>query len=156
MGLPPWIEGRLDQYLQCLCIVMYVSSTKKPLKYSGAPTPPEVFRDVFAPNFEVNETAGMVRTQIYLTRAEHGFISTEAARRGETMAAVIRGCIDDKMRVPDTAWTANPMLEPTPSDAGPVLPEDAAINHDHYLYGTPKKYLKKRGKWVLAEPEAGR
>ena len=89
-------------------------------------------------------------------RAEHGFISTEAARRGETMAAVIRGCIDDKMRVPDTAWTANPMLEPTPSDAGPVLPEDAAINHDHYLYGTPKKYLKKRGKWVLAEPEAGR
>ncbi len=132
------------------------SSMKKPLKYSSAPTPPAVLRDVFAPNLEINETQGMVRTQIYLTRAEHGFIATEAARRGETMAAVIRGCIDDKMRVPDTAWMANPMLEPTPSDTGQVLPEDAAINHDHYLYGTPKKYLKKRGKWVLAEPEAGR
>ena len=70
------------------------------------------------------------------------------------MAAVIRGCIDDKMRVPDTAWAANPMLEPTPADAGLELPEDAAINHDHYLYGTAKKYLKKRGKWVLAESEA--
>ena len=96
----------------------------------------------------------MVRTQIYLTRTEHGFIEAEAARRGETMAAVIRGCIDDKMRVPDTAWAANPMLEPTPSDAGLELPEDAAINHDHYLYGTAKKYIKKRGKWVLAESEA--
>lgn len=129
---------------------------KKPLKYSSAPKPPDVLRDLPALTRGLNESVGMVRTQIYLTRTEHGFIEAEAARRGETMAAVIRGCIDDKMRVPDTAWTANPMLEPTPSDAGPVLPEDAAINHDHYLYGTPKKYLKKRGKWVLAEPEAGR
>jgi hypothetical protein len=135
---------------------MYVSSMKKPLKYSSAPKPPDVLRDLPALTRGLNESVGMVRTQIYLTRTEHGFIEAEAARRGETMAAVIRGCIDDKMRVPDTAWTANPMLEPTPSDAGPVLPEDAAINHDHYLYGTPKKYLKKRGKWVLAEPEAGR
>ena len=129
---------------------------KKPLKYSSAPKPPDVLRDLPALTRGLNESVGMVRTQIYLTRTEHGFIEAEAARRGETMAAVIRGCIDDKMRVPDTAWAANPMLEPTPSDAGLKLPEDAAINHDHYLYGTPKKYLKKRGKWVLAEPEAGR
>jgi hypothetical protein len=94
---------------------MYVSSMKKPLKYSSAPTPPEVLRDVFAPNSEVNETSGMVRTQIYLTRAEHGFIATEAARRGETMAAVIRGCIDDKMRVPDTAWTISARPSPLTS-----------------------------------------
>lgn len=127
---------------------------KKPLKYSSAPKPPDVLRDLPALSRGLNESMGMVRTQIYLTRTEHGFIEAEAARRGETMAAVIRGCIDDKMRVPDTAWAANPMLEPTPSDAGLELPEDAAINHDHYLYGTAKKYLKKRGKWVLAESEA--
>ena len=127
---------------------------KKPLKYSSAPKPPDVLRDLPALSRGINESVGMVRTQIYLTRTEHGFIEAEAARRGETMAAVIRGCIDDKMRVPDTAWAANPMLEPTPSDAGLELPEDAAINHDHYLYGTAKKYLKKRGKWVLAESEA--
>jgi hypothetical protein len=126
----------------------------KPLKYSSAPKPPDVLRDLPALSRGLNESVGMVRTQIYLTRTEHGFIEAEAARRGETMAAVIRGCIDDKMRVPDTAWAANPMLEPTPSDAGLELPEDAAINHDHYLYGTAKKYLKKRGKWVLAESEA--
>lgn len=127
---------------------------KKSLKYSSAPKPPDVLRDLPALTRGLNESVGMVRTQIYLTRTEHGFIEAEAARRGETMAAVIRGCIDDKMRVPDTAWAANPMLEPTPSDAGLELPEDAAINHDHYLYGTAKKYLKKRGKWVLAESEA--
>ena len=127
---------------------------KKPLKYSSAPKPPDVLRDLPALSRGLNESVGMVRTQIYLTRTEHGFIEAEAARRGETMAAVIRGCIDDKMRVPDTAWAANPMLEPTPSDAGLELPEDAAINHDHYLYGTATKYLKKRGKWVLAESEA--
>jgi hypothetical protein len=127
---------------------------KKPLKYSSAPKPPDVLRDLPALTRGLNESVGMVRTQIYLTRTEHGFIEAEAARRGETMAAVIRGCIDDKMRVPDTAWAANPMLEPTPSDAGLELPEDAAINHDHYLYGTAKKYLKKRGKWVLVESEA--
>jgi hypothetical protein len=127
---------------------------KKPLKYSSAPKPPDVLRDLPALTRGLNESVGMVRTQIYLTRTEHGFIEAEAARRGETMAAVIRGCIDDKMRVPDTAWAANPMLEPTPSDAGLELPEDAAINHDHYLYGTAKKYRKKRGKWVLAESEA--
>jgi hypothetical protein len=127
---------------------------KKPLKYSSAPKPPDVLRDLPALTRGLNESVGMVRTQIYLTRTEHGFIEAEAARRGETMAAVIRGCIDDKMQVPDTAWAANPMLEPTPSDAGLELPEDAAINHDHYLYGTAKKYLKKRGKWVLAESEA--
>lgn len=133
---------------------MYMSLMKKPLKYSSAPKPPDVLRDLPALTRGLNESVGMVRTQIYLTRTEHGFIEAEAARRGETMAAVIRGCIDDKMRVPDTAWAANPMLEPTPPEAGLELPEDAAINHDHYLYGTAKKYLKKRGKWVLAESEA--
>ena len=96
----------------------------------------------------------MVRTQIYLTRAEHGFLLSESARRGEPMAAVIRGFIDDKMRMPESAWAINPMLEATPQDDALELPEDAAINHDHYRYGTKKRYVKKRGQWVLDEAEA--
>lgn len=133
---------------------MYVSSMKKSSTYSSAPSKPEVLNDVFEPSPGGKRVASMVRTQIYLTPAEHEFISAEAARRGEPMAAVIRGYIDDKMRLPDSAWAVNPMLEPTPEDAGLVLPEDAAINHDHYLYDAPKKYVKQRGQWVLAEPEA--
>ena len=135
---------------------MYVWQMKKPLKYPSTRNPSKVLRDLPGPTLGVDGAAGMVRTQIYLTRAEHGFIAAEATRRGEPMAAVIRGYIDDKMRLPDSAWAANPMLKPTPTDAGLELPEDAAINHDHYLYGAPRKYVKKRGQWVLAEPEAGR
>jgi hypothetical protein len=104
----------------------------------------------------VNGDAAMVRTQIYLTRSEHEFVTAEALRRGEPMAAVIRGYIDDKMRLPDAAWESNPMLDATPHDPDLALPEDAAINHDHYLYGSPKRYLKKRGRWVLAKEGAAR
>lgn len=127
----------------------------KSVKYPSGTTPRDALRDVPGPSVGSDEAAGMVRTQICLTRAEHGFVAAEAARRGEPTAAVIRGYIEDKMRLPDSAWTANPMLEPTPPDPGLELPEDAAINHDQYLYGAPKKYRKKRGQWVLATPEAG-
>jgi hypothetical protein len=67
------------------------------------------------------------------------------------MAAVLRSIVDEKMQLPDDAWTNNPMLRPIPKDVQFNLPEDSAINHDHYLYGTPKKYLKVKGRWVLAE-----
>ena len=93
----------------------------------------------------------MVRTQIYLNRGEYDFVQAQASQRGEPMAAVIRAFIDEKMQLPDEAWTNNPMLRPTPKDPDFELPEDAAINHDHYLYGTPKKYLKVSGKWVMPE-----
>jgi len=72
---------------------------KKPLKHSSAPTPPEVRRDVPGPPHGGDKVAGMVRTQIYLTRVEQGFIAAKAARRGERMAAVIRGYLDDNMRL---------------------------------------------------------
>lgn len=100
----------------------------------------------------------MVRTQIYLTRAEYNFLQAEAARRDEPMAALIRSFVEEKMRLPDDAWTENPMLQPTPKDPDFELPEDAAINHDHYLYGAPKKYVKVKSQWVLAagKPKAGR
>lgn len=103
-----------------------------------------------APTAEI-EGAPMIRTQIYLNQREYDFVQAEAARRDEPMAAVIRDFIDEKMKVPEDAWTNNPMLKPTPKDAHFHLPEDAAINHDHYLYGTPKKYVKAKGRWVPAQ-----
>ncbi len=142
---------------------MYACIVKRLRNYSNAAAVPDTLNDIPAPPPTpptgpppvVDSPVGMVRTQIYLTRAEHGFIAAEAARRGEPMAAVIRGYIDDKMRLPDSAWALNPMLDPTPEDSRLELPEDAAINHDHYLYGAPKKYVKKRGQWILSNPETG-
>ena len=94
----------------------------------------------------------MIRTQIYLNRHEHDFVQREAARRSEPMAAVIRRLIDDKMEIPEEAWTNNPMLEPTPRDPDWTGHEDAGINHDHYLYGSPKKWIKVKGQYVEAPP----
>lgn len=92
----------------------------------------------------------MIRTQIYLNKPEYDFVQREASRRDEPMAAVIRNFIDEKMEVPEDAWTNNPMLEPTPPDPKWKGHEDSGINHDHYLYGTPKNVIKVKGKWVDA------
>lgn len=98
------------------------------------------------------EPEPMVRTQIYLSRAEHDFLQAEARRRDEPMAAIIRGFIDQKMQLPDDAWTNNPMLRPTVHDPDWKGHEDGAINHDHYLYGSPKKWIKVKGEYVEAPP----
>ena len=52
---------------------------------------------------------------------------------------------------PESAWSDNPLLAP-PADRGFVGPEDGAINHDHYVYGGPRKWVKRRGQWVEAPP----
>jgi hypothetical protein len=98
------------------------------------------------------EAAPMIRTQIYLNKNEYDFVQREASRRDEPMAAVIRNFIDEKMKLPDDAWTNNPMFKPWPADPDNDSPEDAAINHDHYLYGGPKKWIKVKGKYVEAPP----
>jgi len=98
------------------------------------------------------ETGPMVRTQIYLSKGEYDFVQAEASRRHEPMAAVIRAFIDEKMEIPEDAWTNNPMLEPTPHDPNWVGHEDGGINHDHYVSGCPKKWIKVNGKYIEAPP----
>lgn len=115
--------------------------TKKPNT-----SPPDALQEAVAPY--VVEPA-MVRTQVYLTRAEHDYLQSEAARRNEPMSAVLRSIIDEKMTLPEDAWTNNPMLEPTVNDPGYEGHEDASINHDYYAYGGSKKYKKVGGEWVL-------
>ena len=110
-------------------------------------------KEAIMPYGEEISGSEMVRTQIYLTRAEHKFLHNEAGRRGEPMSAVIRGIIDEKMDLPDEVWTNNPLLEPTPYDPDFEGREDGSLNHDHYVYGGPKKYHKVRGKWVPVDPD---
>ncbi len=94
----------------------------------------------------------MVRTQIYLSRREHDFIQHEASQRGQPMAAVIRAYIDEKMTPPEEVWTDNPLLDAPAPDPSWHGPDDGAVNHDHYIYGTPKKWMRRKGKWVEAPP----
>jgi hypothetical protein len=95
----------------------------------------------------------MVRTQVYLTRAEHDFLQFEAARRNEPMSAVLRGIIDEKMTIPEDAWTNNPLLRKSPKVKGWKGRRDGSINHDHYIYGAPKKYHEVNGEWVPINPD---
>lgn len=123
---------------------------RKPIKYPSHKGSAGELKE--AAVAEEVQAAPMVRTQIYLNREEYDFVQTEARRRNEPMAAVIRNFIDDKMEIPEDAWTNNPMLRPWPHDPDWKGHEDAGINHDHYLYGVPKDAIKVKGKWVDAPP----
>jgi hypothetical protein len=101
--------------------------------------------------FELNEAAvtslrndpeAMVRTQI-----------SEAERRNEPMASVIRGYIDERMGVKDAIWQSNPLLQPPVDDPDYIHRADGVVNHDHYIYGGPKKHKKVKGKWVALPPD---
>lgn len=127
---------------------------KRTIKYPATKTGAHELKEATAAMFAVPEEA-MVRTQIYLSREEHDYVAAEARRRDEPMAAVIRSYIDERMEVPDDAWTNNPMLQPTSAEPTWKGHEDSGINHQHYLYGTPKDYIKVKGKWVEAPPLPG-
>jgi len=126
---------------------------KAETSYRSSPTAkaeePQMLKEA-ALAYELDE-APMVRTQIYLSKSEHDFVQSEAARQGRPMAAVIRAFIDEKMEIPESAWINNPLLAP-PADDDFIGPEDGAINHDHYIYGCPKKWMKRKGKWVETPP----
>jgi hypothetical protein len=131
---------------------MKVKKQAKASKYPSHLAQPSELRDALAPRPEITlEGSPMIRTQIYLSRPEHEFVQAEASRLGKPMAAVIRDLIDQKMELPDDIWTNNPLLD-EPADPNFVGPEDGAINHDHYLYGGPKKWIKQNGEWIEAPP----
>ncbi len=122
----------------------------KPTKPGPANAPSELKE--MAPPYRA-EPAPMIRTQIYLSKPEHDFLQAEGKRRDEPMAAVLRAFIDEKMRVPEAVWENNPLLDPPVADADYRPRGDGVVNHDHYIYGGPKKYSKVKGKWVLQPPQ---
>jgi hypothetical protein len=119
--------------------------------YPVKPAEPLVLNDALTLAYTAMPES-MVRTQVYLTRPEHEFLQIEAKQRGQPMSAFLRDLIDNRMTLPEDAWSNNPMLEATPEVAGWEGREDGALNHDHYVYGGAKKYEKVGGKWVLLPP----
>jgi hypothetical protein len=122
----------------------------KRAKYPSQRASPSKLKE--GPAATESRAEAMIRTQIYLSKEEHNFISAEARRLDKPMSAVIRSFIDEKMQIPEEAWIDNPMLRPFPPDPTWKSPSDGAINHDHYLYGCPKKWIKVKSKWVEAPP----
>jgi hypothetical protein len=88
----------------------------------------------------------MVRTQVYLPQATYKALIERAKKQGLTMATQIRAALDEYLQRTQTEDDEDgPVLQPDDpifemigsGDSG--LP-DVAVNHDHYLYGTSKRY----------------
>ncbi len=88
-------------------------------------------------------TDHMVRTQVYLPQATYNALVERAKQQGLTMASQIRTALDEYLqRTQDD--DEGVILQPDDPifkmmgifDSG--LP-DLGTNHDHYLYGTPKR-----------------
>lgn len=85
----------------------------------------------------------MVRTQVYLPRAIYNKLQERAQKREMTLALQIRAALEDYLdrvesedddgilHADDPIFKMIGMFE---SDA-----DDASVNHDHYLYGAPKR-----------------
>jgi len=85
----------------------------------------------------------MVRTQVYLPRGIYDDLQARAKKQGITMAVQIREALEDYLdraeiegddgilRADDPIFKMSGMYSSGVSDT--------AINHDHYLYGSPKR-----------------
>lgn len=86
----------------------------------------------------------MTRTQIYLPDEMHHLVKTACQKENISMAALIRNCIgaqySDAHRK-KSAKIVNATAKGLLNLSGLVKkgPRDMGKNHDHYLYGNPKK-----------------
>jgi hypothetical protein len=79
------------------------------------------------------------RTQIYLTHAQHGSLARMSARRGVSLAQLVREAIDQYLMAP-RLQDAGPGPDPLGDLIGSVRgPGDLADRHDEYLYGPQRK-----------------
>jgi hypothetical protein len=85
----------------------------------------------------------MERKQIYLPKEQEEALDYLAERRGVSVSHMIREAIAQYLVEVDET----PILERVEDHPlwrivgiidSPDMPEDASINHDHYLYGAPK------------------
>ena len=96
----------------------------------------------------------MKRKQIYIEESQEQAIKQLAYERGVSEALVIREAVakylSDETESPapvTEAWTPteeeiaeNPLFGIIGLVKDPLGPTDGSVNHDHYIYGVPKKF----------------
>lgn len=89
----------------------------------------------------------MKRTQLYIDPSTYSLAVLQAQKEGTSLSEIMRKSIKAYAK-PEPKKNRRKFLQwltdfhkkfPTP----PGTPTDIAMEHDHYLYGTPKKYSKK-------------
>jgi len=78
----------------------------------------------------------MHRSQIMLKEHQYAYLVSEAQRQGKSISAIIRDLIDEHV-----TQTRNLENDPFFDIIGMVEGDDphAAIDHDHYVYGLPRR-----------------
>jgi hypothetical protein len=90
-------------------------------------------------------TENMVRTQVYLPRKTYQALQERGEAQGLTLAEQIRTALDDYLlRVGPHEEDEGVPLSPDDPIFGMIGMFDSGVddlgyNHDHYLYGAPKK-----------------
>jgi len=82
----------------------------------------------------------MIRTQVLLTEDDLAAVRSEAKRLGISMSEVIRRQLKPLKDDPPPCSEEDPFLALIGSFSDPDSPGDVSVNHDHYLYGGPKKH----------------
>jgi hypothetical protein len=107
----------------------------------------------------------MKRKQIYIEEEQEAWLKEVARTRGVAEAVVIREAIHEYLvtKAPDAMTPAlnsmsdHPLSRIIGIGSNPDAPTDGSLNHDHYLYGGPKKWrLTKSGKAVRNWPRERR
>ena len=84
----------------------------------------------------------MVRTQVYLPRAVYQKLQARADKHGLTLAVQVRAALEDYLERVEAE--EQPILRPDDPlfqliGAAASEEGDLSVNHDHYLYGWPKR-----------------
>ncbi len=86
----------------------------------------------------------MKRTQVYIDMDTYRQAITQARMTKTTLSELVRRGLKTQVKPKKShqefaAWVKQFLKKyPTPKNT----PTDIALEHDHYLYGTPKKYSK--------------
>lgn len=79
------------------------------------------------------------RTQVYIGTDQMRRLKLEAMKKHLAVSELIRVAIDRwlKTTVRKADWDSDPLTRAIGKIKAPVT--DLSVNHDHYLYGAPKK-----------------
>lgn len=83
----------------------------------------------------------MKRLQISLEPELDQELERAARANGVSKAEIVRRCLRDGIETKKPWPKDDPFFKLIGAfESDPDLPNDGAVNHDHYIYGTPKKW----------------
>ncbi len=82
------------------------------------------------------------RTQVYFPEDLYNRLKKRAKKEGKSVAAIIREASEEylKKEEKEIDWENDPLLKAIGFCKADV--DDLSVNHDHYLYGAPKRKAK--------------